>query len=837
MASSMFSVIEHLRKAASLREDAELTDGQLLERFVKNHDRAALEVLVQRHGRMVWGVCCRILRDGPDAEDAFQASFLVLVRRANAAPRDTVANWLYGVAHQTALKARATIGTRKVRETQVTDMPQPNAPPQVLWDDVQCILDEELSRLSDKHRAVIVMCDLEGKTRAEVAQRLGVPEGTVASRLARAHAMLAKRLRRRGMTLSSGAVAGVLAQQAAAAGLPGETVAATITSAAAVAGGQVAPGAIAPKVAALVEGVLKAMLLSKLKMGAVWFLVGLLIIASGLLAYQEALGQAGAGGLSREALPQARGSAPEGTAKKDAGQGKVAPKPTSWFEGSLAELNAPGVPGKNVFGRIKLQNAKDAFNFDITTETKIFLTIGDKQQPAQFTDLTRDSTIRAGYNGLADETHPPVAHAQEIVIVKAAPIPAGAVFEGDAEVGPGVPFQRKDYGLSFLLHLSKQKDRIVFHVPNHAILVKVVDGKQRPAVIADITNGSKLRVIAPGGQDDSDPPQMAAEQILILDRQGQAKKPNPLPDAVVTAWQKAGVTDGWMRSVFWGMTFHNDPEDVKPGDLAAFRLFEWKAGVLSKLPAPDQAFGICLGNSNVTDAGLKELARFKQLQMLDISLNKITDAGLKNLGALKRLRTLYLTNTEVTDKGLKELVELKQLQCLTLRGTEVTDAGLKELAGFDKLDTLTLSEHMTNAGMKDLAKLKGLRELDLRSAKVTDAGLKDLAGLEEMQVLLVPQTISDTGLKELAKFKQMELLDLSYSRVSDVGMKELAGLSKLKWLDIRDTAVTDHGLMELAALKRLRHVNLSTANKVTAKAISSLEQAVPGLRVWVWDPR
>src|SRR5262249_29098702 len=122
MASPMSSVIQHLRKATSLRDGAEVTDRQLLERFVKNHDRTALEVLVHRHGRMVWGVCCRILRDGPDAEDAFQASFLVLVRRAKAAPRESVASWLYGVAHQTALKARATMGKRKGREKQVTDM-------------------------------------------------------------------------------------------------------------------------------------------------------------------------------------------------------------------------------------------------------------------------------------------------------------------------------------------------------------------------------------------------------------------------------------------------------------------------------------------------------------------------------------------------------------------------------------------------------------------------------------------------------------------------------------------------------------------------------------------
>jgi len=301
MARSMSDVIQHLRKAVSQREDAELTDGQLLERFVKNHDRAALEVLVHRHGQMVWGACCRILRAGPDAEDAFQASFLVLVRRADAVPRDTVANWLYGVAHQTALKVRATIGKRKGRETQVTDMLEPAAPPQLLWDDVQGILDEELSRLSDKHRTVIVMCDLEGKTRTEVAQRLGLPEGTIASRLARAHSRLAKRLTRRGMTLSDCAVAGVLAQQAALAALPCEAVAATITSGAVLAGGQVALGAISPEVAAIMEGTLKAMLLFKLKMSAVWFLVGLLIIGSGLFAYQAAPGQSSADERAREA--------------------------------------------------------------------------------------------------------------------------------------------------------------------------------------------------------------------------------------------------------------------------------------------------------------------------------------------------------------------------------------------------------------------------------------------------------------------------------------------------------------------------------------------------------
>src|SRR5271168_1870662 len=123
--SQMSMVIQHLRRAALLRS-VDLTDGQLLECFVGRREKAALEALVRRHGPMVWGVCRRILHNHHDAEDAFQATFLVLVRKAaSIVPREMVANWLYGVAHQTALKARATAAKRKVREKQVAEMPEP----------------------------------------------------------------------------------------------------------------------------------------------------------------------------------------------------------------------------------------------------------------------------------------------------------------------------------------------------------------------------------------------------------------------------------------------------------------------------------------------------------------------------------------------------------------------------------------------------------------------------------------------------------------------------------------------------------------------------------------
>ena len=139
----MSGVIRHLRRTVLLRDGAGRTDGQLLADYLGRRDEAALAALVRRHGPMVWGVCRRVLRNHHDAEDAFQATFLVLVRRAaSIATRELVANWLYGVARQTALKARATAAKRKERERQATKMPEPAAAQQDQWHDLQPLLDE-----------------------------------------------------------------------------------------------------------------------------------------------------------------------------------------------------------------------------------------------------------------------------------------------------------------------------------------------------------------------------------------------------------------------------------------------------------------------------------------------------------------------------------------------------------------------------------------------------------------------------------------------------------------------------------------------------------------------
>jgi RNA polymerase sigma factor (sigma-70 family) len=272
------SVMQHLRRARLLRESPGLTDGQLLERFLARREEAAFEVLVDRHGAMVLGVCRRVLHNAHDAEDAFQASFLVLVRKAaSLLPRATVGDWLYGVAWNTALKARAAAAKRRRKESEVTDMPRQPPPAEAALRDWLPLLDQELQRLPDRYRAPIVLCNLEGKSRKEAAVLLGWKEGTLSGRLARGRQTLAKRLARHGELLSGGAVAVALANTAAGAGVPRELVVSTVQAAGALAAG-LAPGVVSAQVAALVEGVFQSMSMTKFKAATV------LVLALGVLA-------------------------------------------------------------------------------------------------------------------------------------------------------------------------------------------------------------------------------------------------------------------------------------------------------------------------------------------------------------------------------------------------------------------------------------------------------------------------------------------------------------------------------------------------------------------------
>jgi len=200
------------------------TDGALLARFITARDEAAFAALVQRHGPMVLGVCRRIL-GASDAEDAFQATFLVLVRRAaELTGRTVIGDWLHGVARRVALKARACVIQRRTKEATAA---RPESRPADPRNDWLPVLDDELARLPEKYQLPIILCDLESRTRADAARQLGWPEGTVAARLARGRALLAKRLLQRTLGFVGG-LAPILSDEAAQGGVPAPLLAATL---------------------------------------------------------------------------------------------------------------------------------------------------------------------------------------------------------------------------------------------------------------------------------------------------------------------------------------------------------------------------------------------------------------------------------------------------------------------------------------------------------------------------------------------------------------------------------------------------------------------------------
>jgi RNA polymerase sigma factor (sigma-70 family) len=198
-------------------------DDVLLERFTARREEAAFAELVRRHGPLVLGICRRVLQHEQDSEDAFQAVFCVLARKAGTIRRGTaVGSWLYAVATRIARKAKAARVRRRMRESELPNVPAPDNPPESEWRELWPILDEEVNRLPERYRQPFVLCHLEGKTTQEAAAELRCPRGTVTSRLTRARERLRARLVRRGLALSAGALAAAVSRQTATAAVPAE---------------------------------------------------------------------------------------------------------------------------------------------------------------------------------------------------------------------------------------------------------------------------------------------------------------------------------------------------------------------------------------------------------------------------------------------------------------------------------------------------------------------------------------------------------------------------------------------------------------------------------------
>jgi RNA polymerase sigma factor (sigma-70 family) len=195
----------------------DLSDGDLLARFLADRNDPAFAVLVKRHGPMVLGLCYRILADMHAAEDCFQATFMVLVRRAHSfSCTGSVANWLYTVAQRLAIKTQAQIANCHKKERRLHPMPRGEPLDEVTWQELRSVLDEEIGRLTEKYRAPIVLCFFEGKSHAQAARELGWPTNSLTRRLGRGRELLRRQLVRRGITLASGVLAEALCQKAVA---------------------------------------------------------------------------------------------------------------------------------------------------------------------------------------------------------------------------------------------------------------------------------------------------------------------------------------------------------------------------------------------------------------------------------------------------------------------------------------------------------------------------------------------------------------------------------------------------------------------------------------------
>jgi RNA polymerase sigma factor (sigma-70 family) len=274
MARTAFSpILQFIRRIHRDPRMEGSADQELLRRFVDGRDEAAFETILRRHGAMVLDVCRGVLGNEADAEDAFQATFLILARRAESIRKGaSLACWLHGVAYRTALRARAD-GARRQRHEARTPQPCTTTDADELtWREIRRVVHEELDRLPERHRAALVLCYLQGKTQDEAAVELGLPKGTLKGRLERGRALLQAKLVRRG--LGPGVVLTLAAWPAATkvAGLSPPLVSATVKTATSFAAGKAAISGVSPSVAALSEGMVKAMFIRKLQIAAILLL-------------------------------------------------------------------------------------------------------------------------------------------------------------------------------------------------------------------------------------------------------------------------------------------------------------------------------------------------------------------------------------------------------------------------------------------------------------------------------------------------------------------------------------------------------------------------------------
>jgi internalin A len=694
---SRSAVLDQLRSSAFL-QDGGATDGQLLEQFLAHHDQDAFAALLRRHGPMVWAVCRRLLGNVQDAEDAFQATFLVLARKAaTIRQREAVGSWLHGAAYRAALEARA--ARQRFREKQVSAMPEHQVFDQPAeWSDVRPLLDKALAELPEKYRTALILCDLEGRSRRQAARRIGIPEGTLSSRLATGRRLLAQRLSRHGLILSSAALAAQLVQNAAVAGMPPAWPVRTI------------------HVTILAERVVHVWWLGKLRRTVFVLLVlAGLVAGAAMLAWPAPLAEQPLSSSPTRPKPNLSASAPSGkqtdtpepaviAAWENAGAefGWLGSDDAGWWRFSAARVtdreSVPCffLPAWPQAGVKTLPAPKVPFAVKIAPK----LPAADAQL-RELGGFGQLRTLDLGETAVTD------AGLKELAALK--------------QLQTLILYQTQvtDAGLKELAALKQ------LQTLNLYLATQITD-----AAVKELVRLEQLQALNLGATQVTNAglKELAALKRLRL----LVLSYLPVTDAELK--QLAGLEQ--LHTLLLGNTQVTDAgvkelARLKQLEVVHLRFAPVTDACLPELAKLPRLKRLDLFHTPVTNAGLKNLAACPQLRMLDLGNTQVTDAGLKSLAKLQQLRELYFDSTPITDTGLKELAGLEQMRTLDLGATAVTDAGLKHLAGLKSLETLVLLEtKVTDTGLKEMAKLKHLHVLDLAMTRITDVGLRELAGLQ-----------------------------------------------------------------------------------------------------------
>jgi RNA polymerase sigma factor (sigma-70 family) len=271
--------IRRLTHGMTAQSLADQSDRELLERLLAGPNEAAFEALLRRHGSMVYRVCWRVLQHDEDCEDAFQATFLVFAQKLRSVKQDSLASWLHGVAHRVALRVKAQAARRRQRESHIP-APHKGQRDEITWREFLTVLDTELGSLPEKLRLPLIVCYLEGRTQDDAARLLGWSKSTLLRRLEEARAALGRRLTRKGFIWPP-ALAGVLISDCVApAALSSKLIGSTMEAAKCTLAGRAAAGVVSTKVTALTEGVVKAMLPTKLKIATAVLMVVICLIST-----------------------------------------------------------------------------------------------------------------------------------------------------------------------------------------------------------------------------------------------------------------------------------------------------------------------------------------------------------------------------------------------------------------------------------------------------------------------------------------------------------------------------------------------------------------------------